>query len=69
MDTQTRKVVMEIEREELQQLVNEVKETVATDISNHTPLKAQVFCAADLWNLQRKMKPAYRQKLTNRWGM
>jgi hypothetical protein len=39
------------------------QETVAKDIKTNT------FNATDLWNIQRKMKPALRTKLTNRWKM
>lgn len=49
--------------EQLKQLLTEVKETVATEVKENT------FSAADLWNIQRNMKPALRTKLTQRWQM
>ena len=60
--------IVQIEAEELKQLVCEVKETVATEHVIETG-KAPNFGAADLWNVQKRMKPALREKLTRRWGM
>lgn len=67
MNSNEKSSIVKIEAEELKQLVTEVKETVATnvDVKNQT----QNFGVADLWKIQRQMKPALRLKLTNRWGM
>jgi len=67
MKSNVKSSIVKIEAEELKQLVTEVKETVATnvDVKNQT----QNFGVADLWKIQRQMKPALRMKLTNRWGM
>ena len=61
--------IIQIEAEELKQLVTEVKETVATGVDVKNEDLAQNFGVADLWKIQRQMKPALRLKLTNRWGM
>ena len=55
--------IIKMEDEQLKQLLTEVKETVAIDV------KESNFSAADLWNIQRNMKPAFRTKLTQRWQM
>ena len=54
-----------LEQEDLDRLLTEVKETVATDNAKHSEHK-QVFSAADLWNI-RRMKKEYqrRSKLWN----
>ncbi|MDE3143735.1 MAG: hypothetical protein KGL19_06250 [Bacteroidota bacterium] len=67
MNSNVKPSIVKIEADELKQLVTEVKETVATnvDVNNQT----QNFGVADLWKIQRQMKPALRLKLTNRWGM
>lgn len=56
--------IIKMEDEQLKQLLTEVKETVATD-----DVTKNTFSAADLWNIQRNMKPAFRTKLTERWQM
>ena len=67
MNSNVKPSIVKIEADELKQLVTEVKETVATnvDVKDQT----QNFGVADLWKIQRQMKPALRMKLTNRWGM
>ncbi|MBV9987282.1 MAG: hypothetical protein JO301_06360 [Chitinophagaceae bacterium] len=47
--------IVQIEANTLQQLVQEVKETVATDVKTS---KQPVFGAVDLWNVNRKKKTA-----------
>ncbi len=63
MKQQVNASVMQMEKEVLQQLLTETKETVAQDI------KANTFSATDLWNIQRNMKSGLRTKLTDRWKM
>lgn len=63
MKQQVNASVMQMEKEVLEQLLVETKETVAENI------KTNVFSATDLWNIQRNMKPALRTKLTDRWKM
>ena len=55
--------IIKMDDEQLNQLLAEVKETVAEN------LKQNNFSVTDLWNIQRNMKPALRAKLTNRWQM
>ena len=55
--------IIQMEEEQLKQLLIEVKETVVADA------KLITFGAADLWNIQRTMKPGLRTKLTQRWQM
>lgn len=51
--------LIELEKEELQQLCCEVKETVADGIV-FPAVKETSFGIADLWSMQRKMKTAGR---------
>ncbi len=69
MNSNVKTSIVQIEAEELKQLVTEVKETVATDVDVKDQDQTQNFGVADLWKIQRQMKPALRLKLTNRWGM
>ncbi len=61
--------MIHMEENELQKLVAEVKETIATDVDVMNVKKESSFDAAKLWNVQKQMKPALRSKLTNRWGL
>ena len=49
-----------LDQDELDQLLTEVKETVASDISNETN-NEQIFSAADLWRIQRMKSRVYRR--------
>lgn len=49
--------IVKIEANELEKLVQEVKETVATDVIRVKKAK-RVFSVVDLWNIQRRMKTA-----------
>lgn len=69
MNSNVKPSIVKIEAEELKQLVTEVKETVATNVDVKDQDQTQNFGVADLWKIQRQMKPALRLKLTNRWGM
>ncbi len=69
MNSNVKHSIVKMEAEELKQLVTEVKETVATNVDVKNQDQAQNLCVADLWKIQRQMKPALRLKLTNRWGM
>ena len=51
--------IVKMEAEVLKQLVAEVKETIATDLSLDETTKNSSFRAVDLWNIQRKMKSAH----------
>jgi hypothetical protein len=50
--------IVRIEANALEQLVKEVKETVATDTTTVKDAKQPVFGAVDLWNVNRKKKTA-----------
>jgi hypothetical protein len=50
--------IVRIEANTLEQLVKEVKETVATDVTTVKEAKQPVFGAVDLWNVNRKKKTA-----------
>lgn len=51
--------IVKIERENLRKLVEEVKETLATDINmNSQVCKQKSFGVTDLWNMHRKMHTA-----------
>ncbi len=53
--------IVQIEANQLKQLVSEVKETVATDITHVKSVKKanRQFRAIDLWNIQRNMRSAH----------
>lgn len=61
--------MVQLDAEELKQLVTEVKETVATNVDVQNQDQIKNFGLADLWKIQKLMRPALRLKLTNRWGM
>ncbi|WP_018614035.1 hypothetical protein [Segetibacter koreensis] len=51
--------IVQIEKENLKKLVEEVKETLATDIDTNTIVsKQKSFGLVDLWNRQRSMRTA-----------
>ena len=51
--------IVQMEAKELEKLVSEVKETVATGVIPAAKAKRKrKFAAIDLWNIQRKMKSA-----------
>ena len=61
MKQEVRESLVQLEKEELQKLCCEVKETIATGIAfpkKETKEKEVSFGIADLWSLQRKMKTA-----------
>ncbi|MBY0348205.1 MAG: hypothetical protein GTN67_02755 [Hydrotalea flava] len=69
MENKQNSSLVQLEKEHLNQLVSEVKETVATNLSNHVPAKSAHISAATVWHIQNQKKRALRQKLTNRWGL
>ena len=55
--------IVQIEGENLRKLVEEVKETLATNLNNNTPdSKQRSFGLVDLWNRQRSMRTATFQR-------
>ncbi len=51
--------IVKIEKENLRKLVEEVKETLATNINMGTPVsKQKSFGIVDLWNRRRSMRTA-----------
>ncbi len=50
--------IVKIEAKELKKLVSEVRETVATNLTNVNPIKKSTkrFGIVDLWNIRRGMK-------------
>ena len=56
--------VVQMEAEVLRNLVNEVKETVATDLRSTGNTRAN-FGVVDLWNIQRNRKSAQRMVRRN----
>ncbi len=63
MNSEVKPSIIQMEQEQLNQLLNQVKETVASEVKLHQ------FSAAELWNIQRSKKMASRNKLTDRWSM
>lgn len=55
MNSNVTNSIIKMEADELSKLVTEVKETVATNVS-----EKQVFSAADLWSIQKSMRTAHK---------
>ena len=55
--------IVKIEANELKQLVSEVRETVAKNVTNVNPIKKSIkrFGIVDLWNIRRGMKTMHLQ--------
>jgi hypothetical protein len=52
--------IVKIDRAHLEELMYEVKETLATDLLNtNRHVEEKVFCAIDLWKIQRNYKSAH----------
>lgn len=60
MNTNVMPSIVQIEEERLRELVSEVKETVATNITTqpHITAKQKKFGIVDLWKCQNKMRTA-----------
>jgi hypothetical protein len=58
--------IVQMEANELNQLVSEVKETVATGVVNVKNNNRRPFGAIDMWNLRRGVKIA---RLAQRWAL
>lgn len=56
-------VLVRIEKEELQQLCREVKESIATE--DEFKNSKQVFGLADLWNIQRSTRYRIQRRTLN----
>lgn len=50
--------LIQIEKENLKKLVEEVKETVASNINLQPSAKQKTFGITDLWNIQKRMRTA-----------
>lgn len=59
MNTNVMSSIVQIDRENLKHLVNEVKETVATNINLQSPANNnKKFGIVDLWKIQSMMRTA-----------
>lgn len=58
MNSNVMSSVVKIEKESLRKLVEEVKETLATDINTNTSAKNKSYGIADLWNQRRNARTA-----------
>lgn len=58
MKTDVMPSIVQMEYGELQELVKEVKETVAKDIKATEPKTKPVFGSVDMWNIRRNSKSA-----------
>jgi hypothetical protein len=63
MKTNVMPSIVQMEANELKQLVNEVKETVATGVVQVKHTKTNSFGIVDLWNIRRGARTA---RLANR---
>jgi hypothetical protein len=69
MENKQKGSLVQIEKEQLNQLVSEVTETVAVNLNDYVPAKSKNISAATVWHIQNQKKRALRQKLTNRCGL
>lgn len=53
MKTQTNNFLAQLDKSEMNKLMQETKETVA--VNNVTANHKTILCAADVWNMQRMM--------------
>jgi hypothetical protein len=60
MKTQTTNFLQQISKQEVKQLTTQVKETIATDLNNHS---RKTFGAVDMWNIQRQRKSFTRSRI------
>ena len=59
MNTNVLPSVIQIDRKDLKNLVTDVKETLATDLTGQLPTsKHKKFSIVDLWNCQKTMRTA-----------
>jgi hypothetical protein len=59
MNSNVKPSIIKIEKESLRNLLEEVRETLATDINTATVgTKVKLFGIADLWNRQRSIRTA-----------
>ncbi len=58
--------IVQIEAKELNQLVTEVKETVANDMIRNNGSAMTSFSVVDLWNIRRSVKTA---RAARRWDI
>jgi len=60
MKTQSNTFLQPLHKTELNQLMEEVKETIATQME---PVAVKsIFCAANFWNIQRMRKPRVQRR-------
>lgn len=63
MNSNVKSSIVQIEKENLRKLVEEVRETLATDLTNGAPIsRVKSFGLVDLWNHQKNMRTATSQR-------
>ncbi len=59
--------IIDMENEELRNLVNQVKETVATGVDTNKATNKNTFAAASLWSIQ-KLKRSSQSRRATLWN-
>ena len=59
--------IIDMESDDLRNLVNQVNETVATDVDTSKTSLKNTFAAASLWNIQ-KMKRSSQSRRSSFWN-
>jgi len=59
--------IIDMENEEWSNLINQVKETVATDVDTDKTTEKNTFAAASLWSIQ-KTKRAAQSRRSSMWN-
>ncbi|HJV18497.1 MAG TPA: hypothetical protein VJ552_01350 [Sediminibacterium sp.] len=58
--------IVQIDRQHLNELTHEVKETLATELAvNNATAATKSFCAVDLWKIQNMKKSAHLRFKSN----
>ena len=65
MNSKENNSIIQMEKDELKNLVTEVRETIATVVNSEKASEKHLFSAADLWRIQRLRKTA--TGLSKKW--
>lgn len=66
MNTDSMHKVVRLDENELQQLIQEVKETLASSPIYESESEKNLFTAVDMWNVQRQVRSASR--MMRKWS-
>jgi hypothetical protein len=64
MNSNVTNSIIDMENDDLRNLVNQVKETVATDVDTKKTTSKNTFAAANLWSIQKMKRGAQARRAT-----